>query len=151
MTYPMKLKKFNEYQLKIFHYCKLTNVTLETSNKFEFNGEYSRMHRKITVSNDLDESEWLATVLHELGHYWDSFDYPKFYESVTVNNAYHAISKNRPLTAKQKRAVLKCEVSAWKHGHTIAQLLRIPLGKWYRKEAKKSLSTYSKLVVKAEI
>lgn len=123
-----KLKHFNKHKQKIRFYCKAVGLKLiyraEPSD-----GIYQPSRRRIIIDSDLEETEEVATLLHELGHALDDALSSKK-DLCKRDDAYKVIYTSKYSKA-QLRRVLKCEVSAWQTGKYIAELLKIPLGTWY--------------------
>lgn len=134
-----QLPKHDDYLQKLEHYCEASDIIIEIKD-YKHHGVYFPTRRAIVVDEDLDDTEQLATILHELGHVFDDvLNAPNTLEK--YNRAYSDFYKNRA-TEQQVKLVMDCEQRAWDYGRGIAKKLRINLGKWYDVEEKEALKEY---------
>lgn len=134
-----RLRKAEEYLGKIYQYADAVDIRIEVKASAD-DGVYLPARRKIVIDKDLDPSEEVAILLHELGHALDDALAKKSMEK-RVDSAYKAIYAKKP-TRKQRDFVMGCELRAWEYGRGIAKKLRIPLGKWYDRVRDESLKSY---------
>lgn len=139
----MKLRNYDLYLKKIKAYCKSVELEIQFVEVFEGEGEYRPNRRKVIIATkDFSESQILSTLLHEIGHFEDDLRNPKRFSQKYHYWGYEWINQERNLTLNQKEAVLRAELSAWKNARALALKLRIPLGKWFKKDERESLNTY---------
>lgn len=136
------LARFTEYKAKLLLYAKTLEIRV-TYKAEDGDGKYMPSCRTIVIDPDLDESSEIATLLHELGHATDDTLYTRAAYK-RLSRAYQVIYRQKP-TRAQKKAVLECERRAWFFARSVAKQLRIPLGKWFEKEAQTNLSEYARL------
>lgn len=148
----MKLKNYHKYLNILLDYAKLCKVTIWTKSlKNEYTGEFVPSGRFINLSDDLDDSEEIATILHELGHFYDQQADEDFNNNFQLNRAYnrmHRLGDKATFTKKEKQMILECEARAWNHGRVIAKKFKIPLGSWYDAEELAGLSEYQSLKIR---
>ena len=136
----MKLRNYNIYYNKILDYCKVIDVTVYFKKELN-NAMFITKGRKIYIDPNFNESEIIACLLHELGHFIDDTlnnkQFDKLYEK-----AYKKMDKDRALTKKEFNCILMCEANAWTHGEVIAKKLKIPVGRWYYKTMQNYLVSY---------
>jgi len=135
------IKGFNMTHIK-----KLLRLSKALGIKVAFihypgNGAWHPAVNKISVDRDLEGTELVSTILHELGHVVDDLANRSDREWRKLDKAYSKVYKNKAST-KQLRLVLKHERRAWTFGREIARLLKIKLGKWYDRDEKDSIADY---------
>lgn len=133
------LKHFDAHKRKLKRYAKAIGIKLKY-RKLDTEGVYGWKSRSIWIDVDLENSEEISALLHELGHAMDD-DLTNFKSMFKLNRAYDAIY-SPGYTQHQLELVLACEKRAWKYGKIIAKMLKIPLGKWYTSFARESLQSY---------
>lgn len=133
------LKKYDEYLDKIKTYAAAIEIKIERKEE-PSDGVYLPTRRVIRVDPDLDESEEISVLLHELGHMLDDVIFMT--DNDEINDAYSKVYVQK-LTKKQLEIVLGCEQRAWDNGRGLAKKLRIRLGKWYDIEEKSAMEDYS--------
>lgn len=139
----MRLKNFKIYLKAIEKQAKLYGVKINLVPDGSENGEFSPNRRSVTVDGSLPDSLIISTLLHELGHFLDAQKRPKVWESAHHYYGYGRIEKEfMTLTENQKKIVWDCELEAWRQARSIARSLKIPLGKWFYNDEKKSLNSY---------
>lgn len=122
------LKNHSRYLEKINAYAEAVGVNIEYSH-IDSEGSFSPSRRRININPDLSDSEEIAVLLHEFGHFLDD-SILHLKPDHELNIAYGRVYQGDP-TAHQSALVLECEKRAWEYGKVVAKKLRIPLGKWY--------------------
>lgn len=133
------LKNYKKYKTKLLAYAKVVNLKVEFKEESS-DGVYIPSRSKIRVDDLLEESEEIATLLHELGHALDDkLDIEAFPKS--LERAYKQVYTGKP-SKPQLNMVVECEKTAWNLGRVIAKKLRIKLGKWYDHHEAYALKSY---------
>lgn len=139
----MKLKNFKIYLKAIEKQAKLFGVKIKIVPDGSGNGYFDPNRRLIMVDASLPESLIISTLLHELGHFQDAQKRPKVWESAHHYYGYDRLHREfNKLAENQKKIVWDCELEAWRQARGIARGLKIPLGKWFINDEKKSLNSY---------
>src|SRR3990167_3005148 len=129
----MKLKNYSNYLNIIKDYCTLCQIKLVYKNIKTHEGDYNDTHKIITVDDNLDDSEEIAVLLHELGHF-ECDNVATSVQKKRIGNIYFKKSGGGTLSKKEGLSYRKCEDDAWEQGRIIAKRLKIRLGKWYDEE-----------------
>lgn len=133
------LPNYDKYMQRLETFAKILGIKIEYGQE-DGEGSFSPSHRKIKLDTDLQPSEEVATLLHELGHAIDDMLVDKTIER-SINAAYSIIYDTKG-TVKQRDIVMNCEKRAWHYGRKIAKQLKIKLGKWYRNQELDCLRRY---------
>lgn len=136
----MKLKHYNTYYNKILDYCKIINVDVYFQTGLN-NAMFITKGRKIYIDPEFTESDKIAVLLHELGHFLDDTINNKKFDKL-YERASKKMDKNISLNFNEFNCIMTCELNAWKLGIVIAKKLKIPLGLWYKKTSEKYLASY---------
>ena len=96
--------------------------------------------RVIRIDSEREDSEIIATLLHEIGHVIAFMHYGKqgARESVHIDVIFH---KGKP-TRRQTAKIIEQEEDAWRAGEQLAFLMDIPLGSWYAETRAECLKSY---------
>ena len=150
----MKLKNYQKYLNKLLDQSAMWEVTVYSASLKAALGEYVSGKRVINLDENMDESEEIAVLLHELGHFMDDMEYPKLNSEKILLAAYgdiYAKEENVVLSRKARDLVVECERRAWEKGRVVAKKLKIPLGSWYDKEELAGISEYLSIKLKKPI
>jgi hypothetical protein len=135
-----KLKYFKEYCQRLDLYAKANGITICYTSDQDSEGEWIPRSRKINLDPDQDESSFICTVLHELGHALDdmALEAHKFKRLTQIYSGFY----EGQATPKQIKEVVECEIRAWNLGRSVAKALKIRLGAWYDKEQQYYIKDY---------
>lgn len=133
------LKRYSDFIDKITAYAEAVGIKIEYSQR-DAEGSYTPSRRVVNVNPDLTDSEEIAVLLHEFGHFLDNTlldldgDHPL---EIAYRNTYKGTA-----SLLESILVIECENRAWDYGRVIAKKLRIPLGKWYDEVREECLEGY---------
>ena len=144
----MRLKNFPIYLEKIKKWCKASGVHIRSKKSLPCEGVYYPHNKTIAYSEELSESEIISCLLHEIGHLLDDYTNKDKYSHIHFVQGIDNIQAVKRLTKRQKKKVVDTEVSAWKNAEALAKILKIPLGKWYYKDKKEALKSYTDIEVR---
>jgi hypothetical protein len=135
-----KLKNYQLYLQRIELYAQVLDVGIEYRVHPQ-DGAFVPTRRKVVIDPDLSETDTLATLLHELGHFLDDTILRDNPSMGKLSEAYYAVYGDK-YTNSQLEIVVKCEERAWDYGEVIAKQLKIKLGKWYTDNKKDAIRSY---------
>lgn len=135
MSQPHDLASYQDYLALIHVYARSKGIKIARNETID-GGLWYPDARTIYLEDDMEESEAIAVLLHELGHETD----PALMTQ-PVRRAYFAFHKHKA-TPRQRKRVLYSEVRAWMVGRVIAKYLGIPLNKWYTDMERSNLDQY---------
>ena len=150
----MKLRNYQKYLNKLLDQSAMWEVTVYSAALKSNLGEYVSGKRVINLEETMDQSEEIAVLLHELGHFLDDMEDPGFNNGKILLAAYGVINvkeENAVLSRKAKALVIECERRAWAKGRVLAKKLKIPLGSWYDVEELAGIAEYSAIKLKNPI
>jgi len=104
-------------------------------------GVYMQSRSKIVIDSENHIHIMLYALLHELGHHLSD----QFYErrvGSELDKAYKRCYTNKKMSRLHQNLVVACERRAWDHGEIIAKMLKIKLGKAYKRYRYENLRTY---------
>lgn len=136
------MKNIEKYwdTLELFAKMMKIKVTIKLSGD---DGYWNPNRREIVIDPDMKPEFALAVFLHELGHAFDGMKPATKKERRAEEVAYGRVYDFRH-NKKQKAIVIACEQRAWDNGKLIANLLRIPLGRWFKKTERDCMKWYRK-------
>jgi hypothetical protein len=137
----IKLKHYGLYMRRLRAFARAQGYKIEYRDQDEC-GWHISQSRTIAIKDNMEQSEEIAVLLHELGHMEDDalkrLD-PK--EIKKIDRAYGA-AEMKCATRRQVEIMIECETRAWQHGKAIASRLKIPLGKWFDREMEEAIDLY---------
>lgn len=132
------LKHYNLYMTKLiaFANCLGLKVIIRAT---EEDGFFSAKRNCIVVDEELSQANKVAVILHELGHAVQHY-FGSELSWTKVSTAYSKTNTN--ITHKQVKTLVQYETEAWNIGFIIADILRIPKGKWLHSTKKYYVDHY---------
>jgi len=134
------MKNYGLYLKKLLRFALALGITVSRRPLQEHEGWYEPKSHSIVMDDDLDDEDTIAILLHELGHAVDEYRIERLNQPIRMK-AYGAVYDDTA-TKLQTKMVLEDEKVAWKIGRLIAKQLKIPLGKWYKRNERDGMWVY---------
>jgi hypothetical protein len=135
-----KLKHYDRIIQSLEQYAKAIKLKIIRRSE-NSEGTYVPLRKIIYLDKDLDESEEVAVLLHELGHAHDlaMLGHKEFMR--TIDPAFDAANAGNA-TTEDMYIILCCESRAWEYGEALAKTLGIRLGKWFHNYKQECLDAH---------
>lgn len=135
----MDLKHYERYRTLLQVFAKACRLRIRYSHTRE--DSFVPTRNRVNIEKGQEESEEIAVILHELGHFLDYTTAPEKW-TTELDKAYRMAYADKRMSPRNRRMVLACERRAWKYGRRLARQLKISLGRWYDEHEDACLKSY---------
>lgn len=136
--------QFEKYKKKLLTYCWKREISVVQTDVKSMDNDamFERYGKEIIIGMFDSKTNFIASMLHELGHFLDTKATPKYLSSNRIDSAYKTMLNRQKLTSIQKQIILGCETRAWIFAEGLANLLKIKIDNEFFEHKENALKNY---------